>query len=92
MLLSELKSLNNLTGNKIKIGEKILLSSDESSDVTTYTNPKPISSAKKTHMVKSGESLWSIAKLYNVTVAEIINWNSLKDDRIRTGYKLKIFN
>ncbi|PJA97544.1 MAG: hypothetical protein CO129_00650 [Ignavibacteriales bacterium CG_4_9_14_3_um_filter_34_10] len=92
MLLSELKSLNNLTGNKIKIGDKILLSSDESSDVTSYTNPKPISSAKKTHKVKSGESLWSIAKLYNVTVAEIINWNSLKDDRIRTGYKLKIFN
>jgi membrane-bound lytic murein transglycosylase D len=92
MTLKELKSLNNLSDNKIKIGDKLVINSDSESSVTSYSNPKPFGSAKKTHKVKPGESLWSIAKLYNVTVAEIINWNSLKDDRIRTGYRLKIFN
>ncbi|NBT59393.1 LysM peptidoglycan-binding domain-containing protein [bacterium] len=42
------------------------------------------------HMVKKGESLWSISEQYNVTVQSIFRWNSLKKSRIFPGNKLKI--
>lgn len=42
------------------------------------------------HMVKKGESLWSISEKYNVTIQSIFRWNSLKKSRIFPGNKLKI--
>ena len=43
-----------------------------------------------THVVKRGESLWSIAEKYNVTVQEIFRWNKLKNSRIQAGKRLKV--
>lgn len=42
------------------------------------------------HMVKRGESLWSISEQYNVTIQNIFRWNALKKSRIFPGNKLKI--
>ena len=44
-----------------------------------------------THTVRKGESLGSIARKYNVTVANIKSWNHLKRDTIHVGQKLKIY-
>ena len=44
-----------------------------------------------THTVRKGESLGSIARKYNVTVANIKHWNHLKRDTIHVGQKLKIY-
>ncbi|GAB4129593.1 MAG: hypothetical protein Fur0015_03510 [Ignavibacteriales bacterium] len=92
LTINELKSLNNLKSNVVKIGQKLIIDSKSENEVTSFSDLPTKTTAKKTHKVKPGESLWSIAKLYNVTVADIINWNSLRDDRIKTGYRLKIFN
>lgn len=90
--VKELKLLNNLNDNVIRVGQKLIVSSGKKNNVTTFSDIQTSTVRKKTHKVKPGESLWSIAKMYNVTVAEIINWNSLKNDRIKSGYRLKIFN
>ena len=44
-----------------------------------------------THVVKKGESLGSIARKYNVTVASIKQWNRLRNETIQPGQKLKIY-
>ena len=92
MSIKEILALNNKKSSKLRIGEKLLINSKSKNETTTYANLSPKKVRNKTHRVKPGESLWTIAKLYNVTVADIINWNSLKDERIRSGFKLKIFN
>lgn len=43
-----------------------------------------------THSVKRGESLWSIAEKYNVTVQELFRWNGLKNSRIQAGKRIKV--
>jgi membrane-bound lytic murein transglycosylase D len=43
-----------------------------------------------THVVRRGESLWSISEKYNVTVQEIFRWNNLKRSRIQPGRRLRI--
>ena len=43
------------------------------------------------YVVKEGDSLWSIAKKYNVTIVEIKTWNSLDGgDRIHPSDRLKL--
>jgi membrane-bound lytic murein transglycosylase D len=43
------------------------------------------------HVVREGESLWSIAQKYNVTIEEIRSWNSLNGgDRIYPSDRLKL--
>ncbi|MDX2066855.1 MAG: LysM peptidoglycan-binding domain-containing protein [Haliscomenobacter sp.] len=44
----------------------------------------------RNHLVKKGESLYRIAKLYNVTVDDIKAWNYLQSDLIAAGAKLSI--
>jgi len=43
-----------------------------------------------THSVKRGESLWTIAEKYNVTVQELFRWNGLKNSRIQAGKRIKV--
>jgi membrane-bound lytic murein transglycosylase D len=42
------------------------------------------------HKVKRGESLWSIAEDYNVTVQNLFKWNNLKRSFIKPGKPLKV--
>lgn len=41
-----------------------------------------------THPVMKGETIESIAKKYNVTTSDIVNWNGLYDYRVREGLEL----
>lgn len=42
------------------------------------------------HVVKRGETLASIAGLYDVTIADLKKWNKLKSSRIVAGRKLRV--
>ncbi len=45
---------------------------------------------KTTHKITRGESLFSIANKYNVTIAELKEWNSLSGNKVLVGQSLKI--
>jgi 3D (Asp-Asp-Asp) domain-containing protein len=47
-------------------------------------------SAAVTYQVKSGDTLWDIAKKYKVTVSQLKRWNNLKSDLIKPKQVLKI--
>lgn len=44
-----------------------------------------------TYKVKSGDSLWKIAKSHNVTISQLKSWNNLKTDSINIG-QILVFN
>ncbi|MFZ5774890.1 MAG: transglycosylase SLT domain-containing protein [Thermodesulfobacteriota bacterium] len=51
----------------------------------------PELTAAKTHVVKKGETAWSIASRYGLTVAELRQANGMgKDAGVRTGQRLRI--
>ncbi len=44
------------------------------------------------YTVKSGDSLWTISRKFNVSTSQIKKWNKLKSNLIRPGNKLKLDN
>ena len=50
----------------------------------------PAKVAHVTYKVKRGDTLFSIAELFDTTVAKIKSWNRLTSNRISAGAKLTI--
>ncbi len=84
--ISEIKKWNNLDNNKIIAGKKIQVKPDASEK---RAEKKAVESGK-IHIVKSGESLYTIAKNYNITVNQLKRANRLTSNRIIAGQKLII--
>jgi len=43
-----------------------------------------------TYTVRAGDTLYSIARMHNVTVADLQRWNGLADTRIQVGWHLRV--
>ena len=67
-----------------------LSAAEDNGDDNTATNQRSSSSANRTHTVKSGESLWSIAKRYSVDIKQLQQWNHLAGAVVKPGQVLKI--
>lgn len=81
--LSNLKEWNGLEEDKIIVGQKLRLTAPEKKKEKTIDK-----STAKTHIVKDGETLTSIAGNYGVSVNDIMDWNELEDDKIMSGQEL----
>ncbi|WP_243290742.1 peptidoglycan endopeptidase [Bacillus sp. FJAT-47783] len=96
--ISELKSWNGLKGDIIYPGQKLKVSkgsSDHSeskppSTPSNGSNDHSNNGKKSTYTVKSGDSLWKIANLLNISVQSIKSMNQLKSDIIYPGQVLKV--
>ncbi len=76
--VNDLKALNNLSSNTLSIGQ-VLKIPDSSNNKLTYT-------------VKSGDTLYSIARTYNTTVDKIKELNNLKNNTLSIGQTLILPN
>lgn len=82
LTVQELKNYNNLTSNTLQIGQvlKIPVVSSEQVPVGNYTN----------YVVKSGDTLYSIAQRYGFTIQDLINYNNLDSAVLSIGQVIKI--
>jgi len=86
--ISELKSINHLTSDVIKIGQILNVPNSGSTD---STGPIPAAPQENgTYMVVSGDSLSLIAKKYGTTVTSLKFLNGLTSDTIKIGQMLKV--
>ena len=60
------------------------------SSTSTATNSPPARATVRTHTVRSGETLSSIAQQYGTTAASLRALNNLKSDTLRAGAKLRV--
>ncbi len=79
MTVDELKALNNLTSNTLSIGQKLVVSAGNTGTLDTYT-------------VKAGDTLYSIANKYGLTVNELKQLNNLTSDVLSIGQILNVSN
>ena len=77
LTVDELKDLNNLTSNTISIGQKLNVKKPEAETENIYT-------------VVKGDTLYSIARKFNVSVDNLKNINKLTNNTLSIGQTLKI--
>lgn len=98
---SDLMSANNLLrGERILPGNRLLIprkgsaampvSVEGARKTPEIRRPSSLQEIYLTHKVKRGESLWTIAELYNVRIQDLFRWNRLKNSRIQAGIRLKV--
>ena len=77
--VEKLKSANNLKTNTLSVGQKLAIPS-------ISVSPE----VSDTYIVQKGDSLWSIANKFNMTVSELKNLNNLTNNLLSIGQVLKI--
>jgi LysM repeat protein len=98
LTVNELKQLNGLSSNRLKLGQKLALDRAGATPVVLAGSPAPankteLSNAAKNapmHVVKKGDSLHAIARQHGLTVAQLQQFNNLDGDRLKLGQKLAL--
>jgi LysM repeat protein len=92
--IDELKEWNDLSESKIVVGQilNIEKSSRKINTTTVHTknNNVYVGHTFSIHDVKKGESVYTLAQMYNVSSEEIIAANQLKSTELAIGQRLKI--
>ena len=75
--VDSIKTANNLTNNILSIGQVLTIPQSRNEDFEEYK-------------VKSGESLWTVANKFNMTVDKLKDLNNLTSNQVSVNQKLKI--
>ncbi len=101
--VSVLRTTNNLSGDMIRVGQKLRLPRDEqmlvdplyvaAANELQKLQSGLIASERVTYKVRPGDSLSVIARRYKVSVRELQKWNNISDPRkLRAGKTLTLFH
>lgn len=96
-----LREVNDLNGSMIRAGKYLMIptatrsldSYTKSADSRlSSTMSRPGGASKAQHVVRSGESFWSIGKKYGVSTRNLAKWNGMAPgDTLSVGRKLVIW-
>lgn len=97
-----LKENNQLETNELKEGQLLLIREKEKiannpiqeTAEATITNPstyKPTGTTKK-YIVKEGDTMFKVARLHVMTVAELMKLNNLKEPILKKGDEIEVYN
>ncbi len=81
--LSTLRSLNNLRGSTIRVGQRLKLKGSSSASSAQQKAVR--------HKVRPGESLWSISRKYGVSVTYLKRKNGISGSGLRVGQVISIY-
>ncbi len=96
--VGEIRRLNRI-GRRLRPGTALRIPVGTSASTTLATLPEAHTAGEATppppqptlyHVVRQGETLAEIAARYNVSVADLKAWNSLRSDRIHAGQRLRL--
>ncbi|SDZ62917.1 transglycosylase SLT domain-containing protein [Pseudomonas sp. NFIX28] len=98
--VKDLQRWNNLTGKKLKVGQTLVMQDTRKAKTGTKTNAK--TSGKKTlvastdkkstqYKVKQGDSLYMVAKRFNVEMQHLKRWNPRAGQALKPGQMLTVY-
>ncbi|MEE8059853.1 MAG: LysM peptidoglycan-binding domain-containing protein [Pseudomonadales bacterium] len=99
-----IKQINGIRGNMIRAGQSLMiptasqrgdhysLSADQRLATIHKKRTGGANSQQLFHRIRSGESLWTIARRYNVRVSQLAHWNGMAPkDVLKPGQKLSVW-
>jgi membrane-bound lytic murein transglycosylase D len=99
--VDDLKKWNNIRGNKVAYGKNLKINGVEADQKSTAVAKVEIDKkgiqkdslatpTNSIYVVQKGDNLSNIAKKFNVTVADIQDWNKLKTKSLQLGTSLQV--
>ena len=98
--VSDVKNWNNMASSRIFVGQKLTIYTGKKANTITQPVVAKVNPKKQTikdlkyryHIIRSGDTLWDIAKLYEgVTISQIKALNKIGNaKRLKPGMKIKI--
>lgn len=87
--VDDIKAWNNLKDNSLSTGQQLIIKkkSTVSAEATKLPETKSLTGV---HTVASKESMYSIAKLYGITVQQLKEWNGIEGSELKIGQTLFI--
>ncbi len=86
---TELVPSEKISSNERIVASEMKANKEEKTKKTTQPETV-VSNASALYVVQKGDNLGSIAKKYDVTVAEIQEWNHLSNDNVQLGALLQV--
>lgn len=90
--VEDLKKWNNMSDNLIKPGQQLKVKAPvvKVAPKTNLSSTSSTSNKFTYHVVQKGDTLWSIASKYNISVDELKKLNNINNNSLIIGAKLKI--
>jgi len=88
----DIRLWNDLADNALAIGQELIIKKPAVStrpQPVQHEQPRPIS-RKGVHTVQQGQTLFSIAREYEISVDELKRWNNLSDNELTIGQTLYV--
>lgn len=87
--IDDIKRWNNLSDNALALGQGLAIKATNTA-TPAFTVPviSEIKSQRTVHSVALKETLFSISRLYGITVQQIKEWNALTSEDLRIGQSL----
>ena len=93
--VDDIKSINNLTSNSLMIGQQLQVPISQQDNKPPEQEPEIPEIPEENYIyytVLKGDSLWSIAKRYGISVDDLIKLNNLTNIDLKIGDTLKVPN
>jgi membrane-bound lytic murein transglycosylase D len=93
LTVEQLREANSLsTRARLRPGDELMVPSQTAGGgaVSDIVHVSAVSTEPEFHRVRSGDTLYSIARQYEVKVDELKSWNRLSSSRLKPGQKLRL--
>ncbi|WP_445426380.1 LysM peptidoglycan-binding domain-containing protein [Alishewanella sp. HL-SH06] len=90
--------LNKLSGNTIRIGQELLIPnstnySTSEQSIAASDNTHTNNGEMTEHIIQRGDTLWDLSRKYDVTVAQLRNWNKLSVNSVlNEGQRIQLWS
>ncbi|MFC2123315.1 LysM peptidoglycan-binding domain-containing protein [Bacteroidota bacterium] len=86
--VGDLTKWNDLESNEISVGQVLVIRKGSTGVISMVSKEIDQSGRKIVHIVRSGETLFSIANKYDISLNDIRVWNSLDNNNVGIGQEL----
>lgn len=90
--VSDLKTWNNMSSSRIKKGQRLRVIPPYLGNLKGDSLIAESQDSRMIYRVRHGDSLWSIARKFGVTIDKLREWNDSADRDIRPGQQIVIYN